>query len=171
METNELGTISGHGKFRRVEVKRSLSAPIWKVWDAISNEEAVSQWWAKGAIDAREGGAVKLGADGENCDEGFPLEGTIKVFQAPHILEYTWNEGYEPAMGIVRFDLVELDENRTQLTLVQIVPSNDVIQAAAGWHQIVEHLGAFLGDPEKGEILEENDRYRELCSLYENASA
>jgi len=169
MRTNELGTINGQGPFRRVEVKRLLSAPIAKVWNAISEADEVGRWWAPGEIDPREGGRVQLGADGENCEEGFPLEGTIKVFQPPHILEYTWNEGYEPAMGMVRFDLVEVDENTTELTLVQIVPAKDVIQAAAGWHQIVEHLGLYVVDVNAVEVLEEDDRFSELCSLYEQA--
>lgn len=170
MTENRLATFTGDGKYRRVEVRRVINAPIDKVWRAIVNADEVRRWWAAGEIGAREGGRIRLGlGDCGGGDDELPLDGRIKIFQPPHVLEFTWNEGYVPAMGLVRFDLIALDGNRTQVTIINLVPSKDIIPAAAGWHEIVDHLGNWLegGQPHDAA---DDARFRELCALYESAA-
>ena len=167
MRDNELADIGGQGKYRRVQVQRVVDAPIERVWDAITKADQVRQWWAAGEIDPREGGRVKLGMDSDDCgDEDLELDGRIKVFLPPHVFEFTWNEAYDPAMGLVRFDLVELDANKTQITLINIVPAKDVLYAAAGWHQIVERLGDYFDNGGSSAVPEDDGRLQELHSLY-----
>jgi uncharacterized protein YndB with AHSA1/START domain len=143
METNELNTIAGQGAFRRVELKRNLNAPIEKVWSAITNVDEVAKWWAPGVIEPREGGRFQLGMDTSEC-EGFPLDGVIKVFEPPYLLEYTWNEDYVPAQGVVRIELLELDDNTTQLILIQSVPEKDAGEASKGWQEITDSLAEYI---------------------------
>lgn len=165
MDKSELASVSGHGQYRRVEVRRVVHAPIEKVWNAITRADEVRHWWAEGEIDAREGGRIKLGEDGEDCGPG--LDGVIKVFQPPYIFEFTWNEAYVPAEGLVRFDLVEVDDTTTQVTLVELVPATDIVPAAAGWHEIVERLGRYVSSGEPVPVPPDDARFRELRSLYE----
>jgi len=170
MDKNELASVAGHGKYRRVEVKRVVNAPIDKVWNAITNADEVEKWWAAGEIDPKEGGQVKLGLGGEEADcGGLGLDGTIKVFQPPHIFEFTWHEAYDPAMGLVRFDLVELENNQTLVTLVNSVPSTDAVPAAAGWHEIVESLGTYVGGGKAAPLPKNENRFSELKAIYEAA--
>ncbi len=167
MENNELASITGQGRYRRVEVRRVVNAPIEKVWNAITRADEVAQWWAAGEIDAREGGRVKLGDD-DSCDDTGPgLDGVVKVCLAPYVFEYSWNEAYEPAQGLVRFDLVEIDDNTTQVTLVQTLPAKDIVAAAAGWHEIVERLGRYVDSGQTVPIPDDDGRFRELRSVYE----
>jgi uncharacterized protein YndB with AHSA1/START domain len=135
--------VAGQGSFRRVEVKRTLNAPIQRVWQAITTADEVAQWWAPGVIEPREGGKYQLAMDTEEC-EGLPLEGTIKVFQAPHVLEYTWNDDYVPAEGLVRIELLEIDEDQTLLILIQSVPEKDAGETSKGWQEITDSLANFL---------------------------
>jgi len=135
--------VAGSGQFRRVEVKRTLNAPIQRVWDAVTNSDEVAQWWAPGTIEPREGGMYHLGMDTSDCD-GLPLEGTIKVFQPPYVLEYTWNDDYIPAEGLVRIDLTELGPDKTLLVLVQSVPQEDIEAVSTGWAEIIDSLANHL---------------------------
>ena len=167
MKNEELASITGQGRYRRVEVRRVVNAPIEKVWNAITRADGVAQWWASGEIDAREGGRVKLG-DTDACDDAGPgLDGIVKVCLAPHVFEYSWNEAYEPAQGLVRFDLVEIDDNTTQVTLVQTILAADIVPAAAGWHEIVERLGRYIDSGQTVPIPDNDGRFRELQAVYE----
>ncbi len=167
---SEFASVAGAGGYRRVEVKRVVNASIKKVWKAITNQDEVAQWWAAGVIETKEGGRIRLGDSDEYCEEdGLALDGEIKVFQPPHIFEFTWNEAYQPAMGLVRFDLVELDDNTTLITLIQSVPSKDVIAAAAGWHQLSDRLGDYLLSGEFVPVPEDDSRFKELTAAYSSA--
>jgi uncharacterized protein YndB with AHSA1/START domain len=170
MSENERAVASGTGPYRRVEVKRVVNASIDDVWDAITDADKVSQWWDPGEIDRREGGRVRLGTNTDECG-GLPLDGVIKVFQPPHVLEFTWHEQYDPAMGLVRFDLVELGPGKTEVTLVNFVPEGDVIFAAAGWHEITERLQQYMVVRQAIPPAENDGRYKELCSFYQESLA
>jgi uncharacterized protein YndB with AHSA1/START domain len=169
MNRDELATVTGRGDYRRIEVRRVIRAPIEKVWSAITNADHVRHWWTAGVIDAREGGGIRLGGEEAPGDGLFPLDGEIKVFEPPRIFEFTWNESYDPAQGLVRLDLVELDEGSTQVTLIHTVPSIHGALATAGWHQLVERLGYFVetGAPPA----DDGDRFRELATMYETRVA
>ena len=149
MQKAELATVVGHGKYRQVEVRRQVNAPIENVWHAITIADQVQKWWAPGVIDAREGGK-------------------IKVFIPPHIFVFTWHDDYDDA-GLVRFDLVQVGSNITQVTLVQNVPCKDAIAAVAGWHELVERLGKYLISGKSVTVPENDARFRALYSMYEAA--
>lgn len=159
--------VSGGGPNRRIELKRVIRAPIRKVWDAITDPEQVKQWWGAGTVEAREGGRVCLQGDGE-CDPDAPsLDGRVKVCLPPHVFEFTWNEAYDPAEGLVRFDLIELDEATTLVTLVNVVPDSDRTAAAIGWHVLMDRLR----DVVHGEVpVPEAERTEELSKVYADVS-
>ena len=90
-------------------------------------------------------------------------DGTIKVLQPPYIFESTWNDSL-PDEGLVRYDLTELDEAHTLLTLVQCVPESRVEWAAPGWHQVVERLAIYVETGSVDSIRE--GRFMELHGIY-----
>lgn len=157
---------TGKGRYRRVEVRRIVNAPIERVWSAITNIEELRQWWEDGVLEPREGGRIRLSMDTDECG-GLPLDGEIKVFLPPYVFEFTWHEQYDPAQGVVRFDLIELDGDRTQVTLTNLVPSDDVVPASAGWHEIIESLGAYFDSGEAVPVPEGESRFRQLEATYE----
>ena len=166
MDSNDdKATVAGGVKNLRVEVKRVVNAPIARVWSAITRADEVRQWWAAGEVEAREGGRIKL-EGGDDCGpDALPLDGRVKVFLPPHVFEFTWNEASDPAMGLVRFDLVELDEHTTLVTLVNTVPAGDLIAAAIGWHVLMDRLRDQAVRGEVGPAPDEA-RMQELHALY-----
>ena len=148
-----MALVTGGGPARRVEIRRSLQAPIERVWEAITDAKEVSLWWNEAEIESREGGRVKVGTF---------VDGTVKVFQPPYVLEFTWNDNDEKP-GLVRFDLVQESESRTTITVTQFGPVAEVIPASAGWHDICDRLVAVVeeGKPES--------HFAELMEVYKNA--
>jgi hypothetical protein len=72
---------------------------------------------------------------------------------------------------MVRFDLVELGPGKTEVTLVNFVPEGDVIFAAAGWHEITERLQQYMVVRQAIPPAENDGRYKELCSFYQESLA
>ena len=166
MGTSDVASVSGGGDYRRIEVRRVVNAPIERVWNAITSADEIRHWWAAGSVDPREGGRVKLGDGEATGSDLFDLDGRVKVCLPPHVFEFTWNEAYDPAEGLVRFDLVETAGGRTQITLVNMVPTKHVVGACAGWHQIIERLDAYLQIGTLAPTPEDDARFRELKSMY-----
>ena len=142
MDQLTMPTVVGQGKYRQIVVKREINAPIERVWRAITSAEEIGHWWAAGEIDAREGGRIRLGSDEYDPAVGPPLNGIVKICVEPYIFEFVWHKDY-PQAGLVRFDLIELDANRTQVTLIQNVPAKDVVGATAGWYELIDRLGRY----------------------------
>lgn len=158
---------SGHGKYRRVEVRRIVDAPIERVWEAITSAEELRQWWTAGLVEPREGGRIKLEMDTDECG-GLPLDGRVLACLPPHVFEFTWHEAYDPAMGVVRFDLIEVEGGRTQVTLTNLIPADDVVPASAGWHEILERLGTYIRTSAPVPVSEGDRRFKELHAIYES---
>lgn len=135
----EQDSVIGGGKYRRIEVKRMINANINNVWAALTEAEQISQWWSPGILEPQEGGRIQLG-NSDCADDGLPLDGKIKTFLPPHIFEFTWHEDYDPAAGLVRFELVEIDAKQTLLTVINSVPEHDQNAALGGWQEIAESL-------------------------------
>ena len=155
-----------------------MRAPIARVWKALTTSDEIHNWWDKGEIDPRVGGKIKLGPQGpegsDNCDVGAdgnsgpPLNGTIKVCIEPYLFEFVWHDDY-PDAGLVRFDLIDIDEETTQITLVQNIPARDVIPATAGWYELVERLGAYSESGELVPLPSDTERFAKLKEVFREA--
>jgi len=139
MSNLELDSVIGGGKYRRIEVKRMINANINDVWSALTDAEQIGQWWSPGILEPEEGGRIQLG-NTDCADDGFPLDGRVKTYLPPYIFEFTWHEGYNPADGLVRFELIEIEEKQTLLLVINSVPEHDQHAALGGWQEIAESL-------------------------------
>ena len=161
--------IQGEGTVRRVSLTNTINAPLAVVWEAITTLEQVQLWWPDwqpgGIIEPAEGGTIRLG-------DGSWIDGLIKVWRPPHILEFTWQEQptnnpdwYEAATcSLLRIDLVELGAAKTGLNLVQFMPAASAPGGAAGWHHFAgERLKSLL---ETGKVEDTAGRIEELLKLY-----
>ena len=166
MERQELPTVVGDGQYRQIVVKREINAPILRVWRAITRSEEIGHWWAAGEIEAREGGRIQLGGQTYDPNLGPPLDGEVKVCIEPYLFEFVWHKDY-PEAGLVRFDLIELAEDRTQVTLIQNVPAKDVVGAAAGWYELVDRLARYAHT--QVPVPEEPGRFDALKQVVERA--
>lgn len=166
-ESTLLTRVSGSGPVRRLEIKLEIDSPIQKVWSALTDSNKVQNWWTAGIIEPREGGRFIL-------DDGNEVNGTVKMCYPPYIFEFTWNDhpdnaGHPHLIDIhtkstVRFDLTELENDRSSLTFIQYLPPDEVVGASAGWHQIVgERLKYFV---ETGSASDEPERFAELKKVY-----
>lgn len=169
-QSDLLTQVTGSGPVRRLELKVTINAQIQNVWEYITVSEKIENWWAGGIIEPREGGRFIL-------EDGSEVNGTVKICYPPYIFEFSWNDAPENSghphlidsstKSTVRFDLTEIDENRTNLTFIQYLPPGEVVAASAGWHQIVgERLPGYI---ETGNIPEEGNRFSELKEIYSAA--
>lgn len=151
MEKFATSSVSGTEQYRRIEIKRSLDAPIQRVWNAITDPASIQSWWSPGTLEPREGGRIALtNGEEQSCDsELLPLDGRVKVFLPPYVFEFIWHEEYDPAEGLVRFDLIEQGPQSTLLTVINIVPFAHEVGASAGWLEIVDSLSAYIQSADK----------------------
>lgn len=171
MDEHRYATLEGAGSLRRIALENELGAPVDTVWNAITDVELVKQWWPDwqpgGTIEKREGGRIILG-------DGSWIDGTIKVWSPPHILEFTWHEHlqspdavdwFEPkTRSLLRIDLVSTGDSTTLLNLVQFQPADSAVGGTAGWHHFAgERLKSLLED---GRVIDRPDRFAELKLLY-----
>lgn len=158
-DSQDLADIAGTGSRRRVEVTRLINAPIDKVWRALTDPDEKRLWDEPCEIEPMEGGRFKH-------ESG--QDGTIKVYQPPHIFEFTWNDN-DAEPGLVRFDLVATDDHQTRLTVVQYVSASDVVPAAAGWHGIVDNLVHYLATGKPFPAERYKAHWLDLQARYEQA--
>ena len=159
MTNNDLGTIVGYGDTRRVEVKRSVPYPIRDVWAALVDPEAVSQWFAEASIESREGGKIVL------TFEKTVVTGSIKTFVPPYVLSYTWEQEGETT-SLVQFDLIEIGDDETLVTVVQTALDSPVAcDVAAGWHGMLDRFVQFLGTGNYAP--QDKARWQELYAAYQ----
>ncbi len=156
---NDLGTIVGYGDTRRVEVKRSVPYPIHDVWAALVDPEAVSQWFAEASIEPREGGKIEL------TFGKIVVTGSIKTFVPPYVLSYTWDQEGETT-SLVQFDLIEIGDDETLITVVQTALDSPVAcDVATGWHSMLDRLVQFLDTGNYAP--QDKARWQELYAAYQ----
>ncbi len=168
MVNNErLTQIRGTGPVRRLEIDILLSASIQAVWNAITLDELMQQWWTGGEVEVKDEGRIVL-------EDGAAVNGTVKCCRPPYVFEFTWNDNPDSAAhphlidvhtnSLLRFDLIEEDDG-TALTFTQYLPPREIAAAAAGWHQIIgERLKSFV---ETGQVPDNHEaRFNELMKLY-----
>lgn len=116
-----------------------------EVWAALTEPARFVEWLARGEIDPRPGGAVKLTFP----DSGLVIDSAVSDVQPKRLLEYSWSGAGEPERP-VRFELAPARAG-TVLTLVLAVPADeDAGRAAAGWAAHLEMLiAALAGAPIK----------------------
>jgi uncharacterized protein YndB with AHSA1/START domain len=117
METNEE---------RGVERERVLEADPDRVWDALTDEELLSDWFAPGArLDPVEGGEVSF-----DCEDG-ERSGTVQTVEEQRELSFTWSRQGE-GESVVTF-LLEPLEVGTRLVVVEraLSPAPTAVAAAA----------------------------------------
>lgn len=138
----------------------SISAPIERVFEAVTNPAEVARWWGQTGVyrcaefqsDLRVGGewrSVGIGGDGRK----FEVKGEYIQIEPPRLIVQTWIASWTgEARTVVRWEL----ESTKQGTLVRIRHSGlaahpGLAQSYAGWPRMLGWLQALL---ERGETIE-----------------
>ena len=128
-----------------IRFERRLSAPIERVWAAITDPGQLATWLATSSIDLRAGGKVEHVFD--PADPGGQVNGTILRIEPMTVLEYAWRFLGEPD-SILRYDLVA-DGETTVMTLTHRLLGIDQVSGyGAGWHAYLDALAAVLARTE-----------------------
>jgi uncharacterized protein YndB with AHSA1/START domain len=132
----------------------TISAPIEKVWAAVTEPEHIAQWFPQKAVLE----PVRVGADGVFSFEGygdFPVR--VEELDPPRTISYRWsNENARPVNPIdlahstvFRFTLEPVDGG-TQLTVVEsgfqhlADPAGSLEGNRQGWDSELDELVAYL---------------------------
>lgn len=129
---------------RTVERERILDADPERVWDALTDEYVLSDWFAPGAtLEPVEGGEVSF-----ECEDG-ERTGTVRVVEEERELAFTWSR---PGGGesLVTFTL-EPVETGTRLVVTERALTGPTAMAIAGiapgavWSRRLRTLELCLG--------------------------
>jgi uncharacterized protein YndB with AHSA1/START domain len=132
-------------------VRRTVRAPIARVFEAWTRAESVAMWWGpspvrcSGAeIDLRVGGRYRIGNVFPDGRELW-IEGEFDVVDPPHRLVYSWIVGSAPAERVtVRFE--ELD-SATEIIIAHEKIADDSTRDGhqRGWEGCLDGLAEWLG--------------------------
>ena len=131
-----------------IEKMKWFAHPIDKVWNAITENDLVSQWLVPTDFKAEVGATYSLKNPKDDCDMV-----TGKVIEAtPYRLVYSWiNETAKEVETLITWNLVE-ENNGTTLTMVHSGISNYSDEVApgmiesytGGWNRCFDNLGEIL---------------------------
>ena len=131
----------------KLKIEKIYSKPIEKVWNAISNEEAVKKWFMNIKFDSLVGGDYYIEEKPTDVWDG-KIYGKIITFQAPNLFEHTWKTNELAEDTLVRWELEEVDGG-TKLTLthnhyteLQFNKHNE------GWNYFVIEIEKYLNNEE-----------------------
>ena len=117
-----------------------LDNHLEEVWSALTEPARLVEWLAPGAIELRQGGAVRL-----NFPDGGLIDSTVSAIEPKRLLEYSWSIPGEPTRP-VRWELEPIGA-AVRLTMTLRMPANeDASRGLAGWAAHLDMLAAALAN-------------------------
>lgn len=112
----------------QIEIKRTYKYPIHKVWAALTEKEAISEWLMETTgFELSEGHTFQLKTEPQGKFDGI-LNCKVLSFEAPHHLRYSWQSNGMTNPTHVRWTLKSINENETLLHL-----SHNGFEGVGGW--------------------------------------
>jgi uncharacterized protein YndB with AHSA1/START domain len=128
------------------------------VWEYLTNPEALPEWLGNGQIASEVGGKVVLRSGGP------VIRGTVREIEQPYRLAYSWNvympgeENPASSESVLAFTLAPHEEG-TLLTLDHgPIDPEYRSRTIAGWHALLEILGANLSEQPPPDFVESFQR-------------
>ncbi len=150
------GRLDRSGPRLQLTFVRQLPHDPAKVWRAITEPEHIAAWFPTSIAGERSAGA-RLRFEFPH-GEAQPMEGTMLVFDPPHVLELSWGD------EVLRFEL-EPVAGGTQLTFVDTFDElGKAARDAAGWHSCLDMLASDVD--ESAVAGDSAQRWREVHPWY-----
>jgi len=145
---NDYGRVIGP---RAVQFERVLPGPIERVWQFLTDPKLRKTWFADGPIEGKVGGAITFHFQhqvitefAEALPERFKImadgpivsHGTVRVWDPPRRLAFTWEPDSEVAIDLVARGA---DVHLT-LTHTKLASRAEMVDVSSGWHV---HLGVL----------------------------
>lgn len=137
-----------------VRIERQLPGTVQEIWAWITEDDKRGQWMARGTLELRVGGAVRLEFRHKELtypDDPAPpkyagmadsalLQGVVTACEPPRLLVHTWG-----GQGEVRYDLNESRGGvRLTITHSRLAGLEDMLSVSAGWHAHLDLLVALM---------------------------
>lgn len=134
---HEYGQLEVDGDRAVVRFTRQLAQPPGAVWRALTEDEHLAAWFPTTIEgERRAGAALTFHHRGIELP---PMEGEMRAFEPPSLMELTWGG------DVLRFELApEGDGTRLALT-VQMEELGKASRDGAGWHVCLDRLAQRLG--------------------------
>ncbi len=133
------GSIARNGERLEARLVREIEHDPESVWHMLTAPDALVNWLAPATVEPRTGGAIQLAFE----DSGTAIYSTIRQFDPPRLLEYSWSSGPDSERPM-RWQLTPTDGGTHLQLTVQIPANEDIAKAAAGWDAHLEMLLAAL---------------------------
>lgn len=139
-----------------VRFERSLSGPVERAWEFLTEASRLPEWYGEGRIEPGEGGAVTL--------LGGHIRGVVTIWRPMQALGYTWNV-LAPGETVSAWPVSYLefalapDGDGVKLTLThRPIPEAMQKQTAMGWHTFLDLAEAGLNGqfPKRAELFVQN---------------
>jgi uncharacterized protein YndB with AHSA1/START domain len=133
--------------------ERRLPKPPATVWQALTEDEHLDAWFPTTIEGDRAAGAA-LTFGFREMDLS-PMEGEMRVFEPPSLMELTWGG------DVLRFELSPDGEGTALALIVEMEEFGKLARDGAGWHVCLDRLSQSLAGEPAGP-----DRWRELNAGY-----
>jgi len=131
------GTLNKVGREHVLRFERFYPHPREQVWAALVEPERLAHWFPAAIVGERRAGApLKFVFAG---DEGPALEGQIRVFDPPRLLEFTWGS------DVLRWELSPAPGGSTLVFSTSVAQRSNAPRDATGWEGCLDGLEATLG--------------------------
>jgi uncharacterized protein YndB with AHSA1/START domain len=148
VNTQDYGELQRWGERPVLRYDRHLPHGPEKVWRALTEDEHLDAWFPTTFEGDRTAGAA-LTFNHRHRDLP-PMEGEMRAFEPPSLLEFTW------AGDVVRFELTPEGDGTALALIVEMEEFGKLARDGAGWHVCLDNLGRSLDSESPLPHLEEH---------------
>ncbi|UII56154.1 SRPBCC domain-containing protein [Cytobacillus spongiae] len=104
-------------KTKQIEVSKDFPYPIELVWEAITNKEALSQWFMETDFEPVVGKKFQFRSKPMKGWRGYVDGEVLEVNPVTH-LKFSWQGMPTHSISFVRYELLSISENSTKVTAI-----------------------------------------------------
>lgn len=139
-----------------LEIFRDLPGPIDRVWDYLTKSELRQKWLCAGIVSPEVGGTIVFDFDHSRLSQrptpdshegggDHQMTGSVRVYDPPHHLAFSWPSAEAEAPTEVVIRLTETDAGvRLHLRHEKLITDAYKSGASAGWHTHLDILSDIL---------------------------
>jgi uncharacterized protein YndB with AHSA1/START domain len=154
------GTLHQDGRDYLLRFERFYPHPCDEVWAALVEPSRLAEWFPAAIEGERRAGAsLRFVFAG---DEGPALEGQLRIFEPPRLLEYTWGS------DVLRWALTPASGGCSLVFTSTVAQRSNAPRDATGWEGCLGNLGAVLSGTATRAIAPDEfaERYREYVAAF-----